>query len=97
MENFIADALALAKRRMAERPITSIRQAQQLLTDAAAELHETVVSVPASPQTGVALVAVVPWEDWRQGLLEAAAICLQAAAELGIDSRQDAIGKAIPW
>ena len=101
VENFIVDAVNVARAQLAGRPITSVRQAQQLISDQAAALHSLVVDrvAPELSDFGTRerTEHVVPWEQARQQLVEIAATAIQAADQLGIVSRQDAIGKSIPW
>lgn len=91
MSPFMTEVFLEAEAARDARPILGLRHAQQLISDAAAVLH--VLIVEQNEQRPPCL----PWEQARQHLVTIAAVCLRAAAQLRIESRQDAIGKEIPW
>lgn len=89
---FVADALALAVQREPERPIRSLAQAEAIIRQECFDLNLLILrdGCADKPPTW-------PWEQGRLHLLRIAAAAIQAARQLGLDSRQDAIAKEIPF
>jgi hypothetical protein len=88
---FVSEAHALAQRRRDELPILTLRHARQLIENEVFDLHLLLIN----PFDAEAIQA--PWEKARLHLLRIAATAMQAANQLGIESRQDAIAKEIPF
>lgn len=85
---FLIEALHLASARSEERPITSLTEARQLVGDEAAAWHKLLCQGPE---------CLVKHEKSRHHLLVIAATCLQAAGQLGLATRSDAISKDIAF
>jgi hypothetical protein len=87
--HFVTDVLILAAEQSTRRPIVGIAQARQMIGDESATLHSLLA--------GQTKEFYLPWEQARLHLLTIAATAIQAAQQLGIDSREQAIEKEIPW
>lgn len=85
---FLVEALHLAAARSEERPITSLAEARKIVGDEAAAWHLLLSQGDAS---------LVKHEKSRQHLLAIAATCLQAAGQLGLATRTQAIEKDIAF
>jgi len=92
---FVADALALALQRERERPILGLKQFREIITDESASLRQLIMD-DAHASLGLDAPRL-RWEQARLHLLRMAAACLQAAKQLGIDTREQAIAKEIPF
>jgi hypothetical protein len=87
--HFVADAVSVALIQLGSRPIVSLAQARQLIGDESAKLYRLLLEADGYPSW--------PWEQARRHLLAIAATCIQASQQLGLDHRQDAIEKEIPF
>jgi hypothetical protein len=95
---FVTDAILLASEQEVTEPIRSIDQTLITLESDMADLHllvrdEQNWDVPIAP----AATRFRKCEQFRLHLIRIAATAMQAAKQLGLDSRQDAIAKEIPF
>lgn len=94
---FVTDAILLAGELEQTQPITRLQMLASRALRQAGELHELVVDPGNWESITKDYVHFRKCEQAREYLLLIAATAMQAAKQLGLDSRQDAIAKEIPF
>lgn len=98
---FVTDAILLASAQEVTEPIRSIDQSLITLESDMADLHLLVRDEQnwdvRKANNGAAATRFRKCEQFRLHLLRIAATAMQAAKQLGLDSRQDAIAQEIPF
>jgi hypothetical protein len=94
---FVTDAILLAGHLEQTHPITRLPALASRTLRQAGELHELISDASNWETVTKNALHFRKCEQVREHLLLIAATAMQAAKQLGLDSRQDAIAKEIPF